>query len=164
MASPGPFSSNGGNGTGRPRRGANRLHLLVGSVLVGLGALALGEAVGLRDEWPGARLLPALVGLALVLLGGAHLTGPALEPPKWPDASGRRRLAFVAIVLSFYVFGLPTLGFLTATALFLFALLRGLGSLSWVTAGVVAGAVALGSQVVFRHWLVLPLPSGLLGL
>ena len=130
-------------------------------MLVGLGALALGEAVGLRDEWPGARLLPAVVGLALVLLGVAHLTGPALEPAAaWPDAAGRRRLAFVSIVLSFYVFGLPTLGFLTATALFLFVLLRGLGSLSWVTAGVVAGAVAFASQVVFRRWLRPAAPVG----
>jgi hypothetical protein len=157
------FSGNGSNGTGHPAR-VNRIHLRVGAVLIGLGALALLEAFRIRDEWPGARLLPAVLGLALGLLGAAHLAGPALDPPAWPDAEGRRRLLLVAIVLAFYVFGLPTLGFPAATALFVLVLLRALPRYSWVKAGLVAGAIALGSQLVFRRWLGLPLPSGLLGL
>ena len=50
-----------------------------------------------------------------------------------------------------------------ATAFFMLVLLRALASFSWVTAGVVAAAIALGSQLVFRRWLGLPLPPGLLG-
>jgi hypothetical protein len=71
---------------------------------------------------------------------------------------------FVSGVLAFYVFGLPTLGFLTATALFVLVLLRVLGGFSWARAGVMAGAIAVASQVVFRRWLGMPLPPGLLGL
>jgi hypothetical protein len=133
-------------------------------VLLALGAVALVEAFRIRDEWPGARLLPAVLGLGLALLGAAHLAGPALDPPEWPEAEDRRRLLLVAIVLAFYIFGLPTLGFAAATALFVLVLLRMLASFSWVTAAVVAAASALGSQLVFRRWLGLPLPSGLLGL
>jgi hypothetical protein len=132
-------------------------------VLIGLGAIALVEAFRIRDEWPGARLLPAALGLALGVLGAAHLAGRALDPPAWPEAEDRRRLLLVAIVLAFYIFALPTLGFAMATAFFMLVLLRALASFSWVTAGVVAAAIALGSQLVFRRWLGLPLPPGLLG-
>jgi putative tricarboxylic transport membrane protein len=166
------FVSNGGNGNGHPsprplapgEGQGKRAHLAVGAVLAGLGVLSLAEAFRIHDEWPGARLLPAVVGLALVLLGAAHLTGRAPAPPEWPDAGGRRRILFVSIVLAFYVLGLPTLGFLAATALFLVVVLRGLGGFSWLTAGVAAGAIALASHLVFRRGLALPLPSGLLGL
>jgi MFS family permease len=165
------FSNGGGNGAApspaRPLAGSpgqgKWAPVVVGAVLAGLGVVSLVEAFRIRDTWPGARLLPVVVGLALVLLGGAHRAGRAHALPEWPDAGGRRRLLFLSVVLSFYVFGLPTLGFLTATALFVLVVLRGLGGFSWATAAAAAGAIGLASHLVFERGLGLPLPSGLLG-
>jgi len=140
-----------------------RVNVLAGGVFLGLGALSLVEALRVRDDWPGARLLPAVVGLALAGLGVAHLVGPAADRPAWPDAAGWRRVAVVFGVLLLYVAGLPPLGFLPATAVFGLVLLRYLGPYSWAMTGVLAGAIALASHVVFERWLGMPLPPGLLG-
>jgi hypothetical protein len=134
-----------------------------GGVLLALGALALVEALRIRDDWPGARLVPAVVGLALVALGVAHLVGPAGDRPAWPDAAGRRRVAVVFGVLLLYVAGMPSVGFLPATAVFGLVLLRYLGSYSWALTGVLAAAIALASHVVFARWLGMPLPPSLVG-
>ncbi|HEV8676744.1 MAG TPA: tripartite tricarboxylate transporter TctB family protein [Methylomirabilota bacterium] len=140
-----------------------RVNVLAGCVLLGLGALALVEALRIRDDWPGARLLPAVIGLALAGLGAAHLAGRAADRPAWPDAAGRRRVGFVFGLLVLYVAGLPSLGFLPATAVFALVLLRALGPFSWTMTGVLAATIALASHVVFARWLGMPLPPGLLG-
>jgi hypothetical protein len=131
------------------------VNVLAGCVLLGLGALALVEALRIRDDWPGARLLPAVIGLALA--------GRAVDRPAWPDAAGRRRVGFVFGLLVLYVAGLPSLGFLPATAVFALVLLRALGPFSWTMTGVLAATIALASHVVFARWLGMPLPPGLLG-
>lgn len=140
-----------------------RVNVLAGCVLLGLGALSLVEALRIRDDWPGARLLPAVIGLALAGLGVAHLGGRAADRPAWPDAAGRRRVGFVFGLLVLYVAGLPSLGFLPATAVFALVLLRALGPFSWTMTGVLAATIALASHVVFVRWLGMPLPPGLLG-
>ena len=148
--------------------GRRRANLLGGGVLGLLGVVSLVEALRIRDDWPGARLMPAALGLVLIALGMAHLVpsgrGPADDSGAWPDAPGRRRVAVVFGLLALYVAGLPLLGFLPATALFLLTLLRFLGALSWPMTLVMAGAIALAAHVVFRHWLAMPLPPGAFGL
>jgi len=147
-----------GPGRRRARRGDRPGAL----VLAGLGALALVEAARIPDTWLGARLLPLVVGTALVLLGAAHLTLPPTPSP-WPDARAGGRAAFVFAALVLYVALLTPLGFLPATVLWLLALFRALGALGWPAAGALALALALASHVVFRRWLGMPLPPGLLG-
>ena len=137
-----------------------RANLLCGGFLVALGAISLFEALRIRDDWPGAKLMPAALALALAVLGAGHFV-PAMtaaELPAWPDASRRRRVAFVFGGLVLYVAVLPPLGFLPATALFVLALLRSLGAFSWAMTIVLTGAIAIASHVVFKRWLGMPLP------
>lgn len=159
--------SAGAEGAGLDRRpdpavragGADRAGALV---LAALGALALAEALRIPDAWLGARLLPAVVGTALLFLAAAHLALPAVEAA-WPDPAGGRRAALVFGLLALYVALLAPLGFLASTGLFVLVLLRVLGRFSWATVIGLAVAVALVSQVVFRRWLGMPLPPGILG-
>jgi putative tricarboxylic transport membrane protein len=141
-----------------------RASLAGGTLLLALGALAIVEALRLRDDWQGARLMPAVVGAVLVLLGVAHLVRPATGAVAWPDAAGARRIVLVFGALALYVAALPVLGFLPATALFVLAIVRLLGSYSWPRALVLTVLIAVASHVVFKHWLGMPLPVGLLGL
>ncbi len=137
-----------------------RANLLCGGFLVALGAISLVEALRIRDDWPGARLMPAVLALVLAVLGAGHFV-PAMTPaelPAWPDAPRSRRVAFVFGVLVLYVAVLPPLGFLAATALFVLALLRTLGAFSWTATIVLTGAIASASHVVFKRWLGMPLP------
>jgi hypothetical protein len=139
-----------------------RANLLVGGLLVALGAVAFLEALRLRDDWLGAKLMPAALAVVLVALGVGHLvpsvTGPPAAAAAWPDAAGGRRVAFVFAVLALYVIALPPLGFLSATALLVLVLLRALGSYSWTRTLVLTAAIALASHVVFKRWLGMPLP------
>jgi len=143
-----------------------RADLLSGVFLVALGVVSLVEALRVRDDWQGAKLMPAALAIVLVVLGAGHFV-PALaaaERPAWPDASRGRRLALVFGALVLYVAALPFLGFLPATALFVLVLLGALGDFSWAVTIVMTGAIASASHVVFKHWLGMPLPSGLFGL
>ncbi|MBI2015963.1 MAG: tripartite tricarboxylate transporter TctB family protein [Candidatus Rokubacteria bacterium] len=143
-----------------------RANLVCGSLLLALGALSLVEALRLKDDWQGARLMPAVLAVVFAGLGAGHFA-PALaaaERPAWPDVPSRRRVGFVFGVLVLYVAVLPSLGFLPATALFVLVLLRALAAFSWTVALALTAAIALASHVVFKHWLGMPLPSGPLGL
>lgn len=55
-----------------------RPHLIVGALLAALGAFSIIEAGRLRDDWQGARLMPAVVGVLLVVLGAGFLPATAV--------------------------------------------------------------------------------------
>jgi len=145
-----------------------RANLICGGLLLALGALSLVEALRIKDDWQGAKLMPAALAMALVALGIGHLvpapTGAAGALPAWPDAPARRRVVLMFAVLVLYVAALPHVGFLPATALFALILLRALGAYSWATALALTGAIAIACRVVFISWLGMPLPSGPFGL
>ena len=157
------MAANAGAAGGGTMRRAN---LVCGGLLIALGVLSLVEALRLKDDWQGAKLMPAALAVVFAVLGAGHFarSQAAAERPVWPDALGWRRVAFVFGVLGLYVAVLPALGFLPATALFVLILLRALAAFSWTTTLVLTGAIALGAHVVFRHWLSMPLPPGPLGL
>jgi len=146
-----------GNTTAAMRRAS----AICGGVLAALGAAALVEAFRVADPWPGARLMPAVVGGVLVVLGAAHLARGDAGGRAWPGAAGLGRVAVVLGVLVLYVVALPRLGFLPSTALFVLALVRRLGDLSWPASLALTAAVAVAGHVVFERWLGMPLPPGL---
>jgi putative tricarboxylic transport membrane protein len=147
-----------------------RTRVACGGFLLVLGLVALVESARIKDDWPGARLVPAVLGLALVGLGAAHLVparaaapGAGQDVPAWPDPAGWRRVGFALAVLAGYVAVLPVAGFLVATALFALVLLRLLGGYGWPATLAGAAAIAVVGEVVFSHWLGMPLPRGPLG-
>jgi putative tricarboxylic transport membrane protein len=142
-------------------RAVRRIPLVCGAFLVALGLVALVETFRLRDGWLGARLMPAVVGASLVVLGLAHRTVPAAAPA-WPDAAGGRRVVATLALLAGYVAVFPGLGFLPATVLLVLPLVRALGRWSWPLTVATTAAIALACHVVFKHWLGMPLPPGLL--
>jgi putative tricarboxylic transport membrane protein len=137
-----------------------RASLVCGAVLFVLAAAALVEAVRLKDNWQGARLMPGVLAVVLAALAVAHVrTAPAgSAPPDWPDARGRRRIAVVFAALVVYVTLLEPLGFLLSTALFVLFVVRVLGAWSWMTTAALTLAIALACHVVFKRWLGMPLP------
>ena len=134
-----------------------------GVVLVALGVTAIVEGLRLKDNWQGAKLMPAVIGTVLVLLGLAHFALRRRDVSPWPDASSLTRVAFVLGVVAVYVVALPMAGFLPATAVFVLIMIRMLGAFSWLRALAGTAAIAGGSHVVFKHWLGMALPAGPLG-
>ena len=144
-----------------------RTNVLCGSFLRALGVISLLEALRIRDDWLGAKLMPAAIALALLVLGASHcltsVVGPEADRPTAPEVPRWRRSAFVFGALALFVAALPRIGFLPATAVFLLALVRLLGVFSWARAIAFSGAIAIASHVVFRLWLGMPLPRGPFG-
>jgi hypothetical protein len=135
-----------------------------GLVLLALGAGSLVEAVRIKDDWSGARLLPLVAALALLALGAAHVAAREPAAPSTPAEAGRdaRRVGLVVATLAAYVLAMPSVGFVGTTAALVFVLVRALGGYRWWATTALALAAAVMSHVVFRVWLGMPLPDGLL--
>ena len=130
---------------------------LSGVVLIGLGVLSVVEALRMRDDWQGAKLMPAVIGSVLILLGLAHFPGRFSEAIAWPDAASRRRVALMFAALAVYAAALPWAGFLASTAVFALVLVRTLGTYSWLTSLAITVAVAGACHIVFARWLGMPI-------
>jgi hypothetical protein len=137
-----------------------RARLLCGAVLLVLAVACLVEAVRLKDDWQGARLMPGVLAVVFAVLAVTHLRpAPAdAAPAEWPDTGGRRRIALVFGALVVYAALLEPIGFLFATALFVLCVLRVLGTWSWMTTTAITLSMAIVCDAVFRRWLGMPLP------
>jgi hypothetical protein len=148
---------------------ANRV---VGAVLAGLGGLALWEGWRLytlrttlvAGAVVGDDTFPMLVGAALIPLGAWALAGRLPAPSAASvDSPVRAQMLRGAVLLAAYWAVMPYLGYTEATALASIGLYRALGGYRW-TAALLLGAVTTGAlHLVFRVWLLQPLPGGLLG-
>jgi len=96
-----------------------------------------------------------IVGGLLVLLGIVALR------EGWRLRGLRETLVAGAMVG--YWFLAPWLGYTAATALVALALYRGLGGYHWPAALALAAVSTAALHLMFRVWLLQPLPSGMLG-
>ncbi len=146
---------------------------LVGAILVVLGALGIREARRLsllRESLVAGAVVgddtfPMIVGAALLLLGGylVLVAPPPSARVVFPAGPLRRQMLGGAATLIGYWLLVPWLGYTAGTAIASTALYRGMGGYRWPVA-VLLGAVSTGLlYLVFRVWLLQPLPTGLLG-
>ncbi|HKU99308.1 MAG TPA: tripartite tricarboxylate transporter TctB family protein [Vineibacter sp.] len=146
------------------------------AVAVGAGWSALGLyiaiaaydlGIGNAGE-PGPGLLAFLLGLVMVVLGGAGAArgvvalvgarGGDAAPARWPW-----RMAALAVALVVYIAALQPIGYPLATAAFLAALFLGFAQLAWPKAIVLSIALAGVSYALFKLALGVQLPAGVLG-
>ncbi len=147
---------------------------VTGVVLVLLGAVALAEArrlAGLREEMVAGAVVgddtfPWIIGASFVLLGVY-----ALFFARWPMArvsfpagEERRQLLTSAGALAAYYVVTPYLGYTLSTLVISTALYRAMGGYRWPIA-LLIGCVTTGAlYVMFRVWLLEPLPTGWVGI
>ena len=152
---------------------SRRQSIGVGVVLVALAGVALIEArrlYRLRTDFVAGAVVgddtfPMIVGVALAALG-VYMLGWARLPrvaAALPLGTVRARMLAGASLLVVYAVLVPILGYTAATALVSVALFGAMGGYPWPMA-LALGAVTTGAlYVLFRVWLLQPLPSGLLG-
>ena len=146
---------------------------IVGVILILLGGLALREwrrLSVLRETLVAGAVVgddtfPMLVGAALIVLGVWLLF--AAPPPsarvELPRGDVRARMLAGAAMLVAYWLLVPWLGYTAGTAIASTALYRGMGGYRWPVA-VLLGASSTGLlYLLFRVWLLQPLPTGILG-
>lgn len=146
---------------------------IVGVILVVLGALALREwrrLSVLRETLVAGAVVgddtfPMIVGAALAVLGVYLLLAPprpsaCVELPRGDVRA--RMLAGGATLVAYWVLA-PWLGYTASTAIVSTTLYHAMGGYGW-PAAVLLGAVSTGVlYLLFRVWLLQPLPSGILG-
>lgn len=146
---------------------------VVGGMLVLLGILALVEArrlYALRTQMVAGAVVgddtfPLIVGVAMLLLGAHILLLARLPQVKVavPYGEPRMRMILGAGVLAAYWVILPYLGYTASTALVSTGLFRAMGGYRWPLALLFGGVTTGALYLMFRVWLLEPLPTGLLG-
>ena len=157
-----------------PDPGRGREGRVVGGMLVLLGILALWEGWrlhALRTQMVAGAVVgddtfPFIVGAALVLLGAGILFVAKFPLVKLarPDGEPRMRMILGAGVLAAYWVIVPYLGYTGSTALVSTGLFHAMGGYRWPQALLLGGVTTGLLYLLFRVWLLQPLPTGILGL
>jgi Tripartite tricarboxylate transporter TctB family len=147
---------------------------IAGVVLALLGAVALLEAsrlASLREEMVAGAVVgddtfPRVIGVALLLLG-VYALAVARWPARrivFPAGAERRQLIGSAGALVAYYLMAPYLGYTLSTLLVATGLYRAMGRYPWPVALLIGGVTTAALYLVFRVWLVEPLPTGWVGI
>ena len=147
-----------------------RRDLGAAAVLLAFGLFAVTQARGLRFGSvvaPGPGFFPLCLAAALCLTSLALLVSAwqnELRPVAVVSAAGGRRFAVMGTLAALLVYALvlEQLGFLLATFGLLVFFFKALQRQRWLVAVVGAVATALVSHLVFKVWLGVNLPGGLL--
>ena len=146
---------------------------IVGVLLTLLGALALSEAwrlSALREEMVAGAVVgddtfPWVVGIALVAMGLYALLLARWPAPavRFPDGVARRQLLGSAGALAAYYVVTPVLGYTLATLVVGAALFRIMGGYRWPVVLLISAVTTGALYLIFRVWMIQPLPTGWVG-
>jgi hypothetical protein len=146
-----------------------RRELAAAAVLLAFGLFAITQALGLRFGTiaaPGPGFVPLCLAMALCLAGIGLIVQTLRATPvsTVTSTAGARRFAVVGTLAALLVYALVLewLGFLLATFALLVFFFRALQRQSWLVVVVGSLATSLLAHLVFRTWLRVNLPSGLL--
>ncbi len=136
-------------------------------VLLILAVVALGDGVSVLFAETATPINSVQAGGYEILLGGilailaiAYLLRWGRQPGlDWRAEIGLKRVATVFVLLSAYAAAMPSLGYMLSTALFLFALLRFLGTFRPILSLVLSCLVAISSAWLCAE-LAIFLPTG----
>jgi putative tricarboxylic transport membrane protein len=145
-----------------------RRQLAASAVLLAFALFSIGQARGLRFGTiaaPGPGFFPLCLAAALCLSAlGLLVRAWRMAPTATAPMPGLRRTAVAGTLLSLLVYALVLewLGFLLATFALLLFFFRALQRQSWLV--VLAGSLATSvlGYLVFKTWLGVSLPAGLL--
>jgi len=113
-----------------------------------------------NPAWIPRGVAVLLFGAALLLLGKA-LTGRSLTLPGRLVGADRARVLWVAALTGVYVVIIERLGFMTATAPYLFGFCLALSERRWMRLILFSVVVPVATYLVFDRALNVPLPRGL---
>ena len=115
---------------------------------------------------PGPAFVPFWLGLVMAVLAFGFLVRSlrsTFPGAAWfPRGEGLRDMLVVLVVTIAFVALLDVTGMVIGTALYLAVLIRYLGKHAWWVTFSVAIGTAIGTWLVFVHWLQVPMPDGLL--
>ncbi len=148
-----------------------RLDRITGAVLFLFSMYYLFEAFKmpmLAGKAPGAGWLPAVLGLLMAFLSALLFLAAGRRPASedtvvtWPRGRGLANNLAILVGLAASVALLQIAGYLISTFTFLMGLLLFLGRYGWRLSLTVSVLSTAALYWVFKIWLEIPLPSGLI--
>lgn len=152
-----------------------RTVLVEGTILIGIGAVSLVEAIRLilqRDaitihEMIGPDIYVLLLGIGLLATGLLYIwTNYKKLPPgkntSWSWAQIDAKLAGTFLLTSAYVYSIGTLGYFVSSLLFLIAAFKCSGVASWRVTLLLSAAIASGYYILFVEYCEVIFPKGIL--
>lgn len=142
-------------------------HRICGLILLLLALACWLEGVRVWDEMGGTGFLPVILGGIFILLGlGFFKREPAerSQPFPWPNRKSWRHLGLALLIMFVYILTVRWVGYPVATVFFLTALLRFTGNVRWPLGIILGLLVAASTFFIFKIWLNMPLPAGLIGI
>lgn len=109
-------------------------------------------------------LIFTIVSLALIFRSLRSAASEQTPPQRFTQTGRAEKVVAVLLGLMVYAFALDWLGFLLSTFILMLFLFKAIDPLAWPSAIGGSLATALLSYVVFKIWLQISLPAGLLGL
>lgn len=147
---------------------------IAGVILIVLGALAVVEArrlSALREEMVAGAVVgddtfPLIIGASLLLLGAYVLLLARWPAPSvtFPTADVRDRIVGSAGIFFGYYLATPYLGYTLSTLLASTALFKTMSTYPWPVASLIGAATTAALYLMFRVWLLQPLPTGWTGI
>lgn len=112
---------------------------------------------------PGPGFLPMTLGTAFLVLAALLAIRPGAPPEHVlpPDRDGAVRIAATILLLGLAIALLDRLGFLVCGTLLMLSLLLVVDR-RWIRAVILAPSATVAVYLVFKVWLRVPLPAGLL--
>ena len=143
-----------------------RADRILGILLLLLGLACLAEGGRVWDGIGGTGFMPVLLGSVFLLLALGLLAFPSRPQGEtsisWPAGGVWRQIVLIFISLTSYVLLLPWIGYLPGTAILLIALVRVMGRVHWGFSLIFGVGVSVLTHVVFKIWLNMPFPAGVL--
>lgn len=118
---------------------------------------------------PGPGFFSFLIGVVLgvlslfVFLRSLKSLPGDERKPFWPNPKRELKMVYVIVALILYSVGMNHLGFALATFLFLGFLLRFIDPVRWSMVLAVSILSTIAAHMIFRFWLDVSLPTGILG-
>lgn len=147
---------------------------VTGGVLLLLGAVALIEArrlAALREEIVAGAVVgddtfPWIIGVSFLFLGlyAVFVARWPVTRVNFPTGTERRQLLTSAGALAAYYVITPYMGYTLSTLVISTGLYRAMGGYRWLVALLIACATTGALYLMFRVWLLEPLPTGWIGI
>ncbi len=128
----------------------------------------------MRLGTPGAGFFPFITGIILISLSSIiFISSLPFKKRKgdvefgekfFPQKDSLKKILFALVALFAYGVVLKYLGFLLATFLFMIFLLRYIEPQRWTTVLTASLLTSIASHIVFKLWLKVQLPAGILGI
>jgi hypothetical protein len=149
--------------------GRNRISALVFlgiSLVICLGSIKLSLG---SFRKPGSGLFPLLIGAclgicsSLVILKSYKKRASEEKRDFFSNMRGFLKIGYVILALFLYAIGMNYVGFVLSTLLFLGFLLRGIDPKPWPTVISVSILATAACYWIFKHWLDVQFPTGIIG-